>query len=172
MSKTTFRLRTWTRFFAPVEAVWQLKTSPADNRAEFRPWFHFHISNAAGLFAAIQAGQTPSAQAWMIPPGIAWPLTVVRNEPGVLFEDHSQNMLYSRFEHQHLFQQTPDGCRYIDDVIFTPRLPTAKLAAIVTQHLFIHRHRVAARSLDADTRTVGTSVLRVYIEGEAEGDID
>ena len=168
MGETTFRLRVWTRYSEPVAAVWAHKTTPARLAAELRPWAALRLSQGdqQTLQAAVLEGHSAAVGAWLVPPGIRWPLQLVSSVPGECFEDHSENVLFSRFEHRHVFQPTDEGCRYIDDVIFTPRGPSAKLVALSTKWLFVHRHRVAARHLQPDRKTVGTAVLRVLIEEE------
>ena len=169
MAATAFRLRVWTRYFTTPAAVWAYKTDPERIQAELRPWLSLRLADPDALRAALTAGQTAlETTARLTPPGIAWPLQIQLVTPGACFEDRSENALFSRFEHRHTVEETPDGSRYIDDVVFQPRLPAAKLAAILTQRLFVHRHRVAAQHLPADARTVGTSILRVLIE-EQEG---
>ena len=46
---TTFHLRVWTRFFAPLEDVWALKTDPAAIQAELQPWSSFSIKDGDAL---------------------------------------------------------------------------------------------------------------------------
>lgn len=166
MAATTFRLRVWTRYFESVDSVWAHKTTPARLQEELWPWTHLWLSAQDGqaLQAALQTGEPVTADARLVPPGIAWPLRLVSADAPHRFEDHSDNALFSRFEHQHLLEETPDGCRYIDDVIFRPRGPSSKLSALSLKWLFTHRHRVAARHLRADRRTIGTAMLRVLLE--------
>jgi ligand-binding SRPBCC domain-containing protein len=166
MGSTTFRLRVWTRYFSTVEEVWAVKTDPACVAAEFRPWLHFTSDSADELVAAVRGGGSTTASARLLPLGVRWPIHLTGSTPGEQFSDTSVNALFSRFEHTHVFEPTPDGCRYIDDVVFTPALPAAKLTAILTRRLFVHRHRVASQRLSPDDRTIGTSVLRVLLEEE------
>ena len=166
MASTTFRLRVWTRYFSPVDAVWAVKTDPACLAAELRPWLMLSTADTDGLVEAVRAGRPLQTTARLLPVAISWPINLVESVPGQRFTDTSVNALFSRFEHQHIFEPTPDGCRYIDDVVFTPTLPTSKLTAILTRRLFVHRHRVASERLSPDARTVGTSVLRVLLEEE------
>lgn len=168
MGATTFRLRVWTRYFSSPEEVWAVKTDPACLAAEFRPWLSFSVDDPDGLLAAVRSGGSAEAQARLLPLGIRWPISLTGSTPGEQFADTSTNALFSRFEHSHIFQPTPDGCRYIDDVVFTPALPANKLTAILTRRLFVHRHRIAAGRLPADQRTIGTSVLRVLLEEDED----
>lgn len=170
MAVTTFRLRVWTRYFESVDSVWAHKTTPSRLQEELRPWARLVLSehDSQALQAALQAGQPATASARLVPPGVSWPIQLVSADAPRRYEDHSQNALFSRFEHRHELEETPDGCRYIDDVIFTPRGPSSKLSALSLKWLFTHRHRVAARHLRADRRTVGTAVLRVLIEADQD----
>ncbi|MEL6343935.1 MAG: hypothetical protein AAFV53_12450 [Myxococcota bacterium] len=169
MASTTFRLRVWTRFLAPRADVWVLKTDPRRLVEEFLPYALFLSIDGGATVRGAREGLTGKTTGILLPPGLPWPIDLIRSEPERVYVDHSKNLLYSRFEHQHLFEETPDGCRYIDDVIFQPALPFRKLSAVLTERMFIHRHQVAARHLPVDVRTVGTSVLRVLIEEEREG---
>ncbi|MDG1484407.1 MAG: hypothetical protein P8R54_32755 [Myxococcota bacterium] len=168
MGATTFRLRVWTRYFSSPEQVWAVKTDPACLAAEFRPWLSFSVDDPEGLFSTIRSGGSAETHARLLPLGIRWPISLTCSAPGAEYADTSENVLFSRFEHTHVFQPTPDGCRYVDDVIFTPALPANKLTAILTRRLFVHRHRIAAGRLMADERTIGTSVLRVLLEEDED----
>ena len=161
---TTFHLRVWTRFFAPPDRVWALKSDPAAIEAEFPLWAPFSLGDKAALAAAIAAGQG-ELRGRLGP--LPWPLRLVGVQPGQSFEDRSENALFSRWEHVHTVEPTPDGARYIDAVTFTPALPGPKFVAIGVKGLFVARHRAAARHLPADALTVGVHVLRVLIEDEA-----
>ncbi len=167
---TTFHLRVWTRFLAPVEDVWRIKTDPAALAAEFKPYAAFSF-DAAGLSRAL-AGDVPVELSARLRLGqllpVAWP---IRLESAVLhtsYRDTSVNRLFSRFEHDHLFETTPDGCRYIDAVTFVSTLPAQKATAILTKRLFEHRHAVAAGLLPTDPQATAISVLRVLVEDEDE----
>jgi ligand-binding SRPBCC domain-containing protein len=163
---TTFHLRVWTRFFETQERVWDVKTDPAQLAKEF-PW-GLGISLAkpdllARAFSDARPCELPATLGFM---RLAWPLRMEAIEPHRRFRDSSENALFSRYEHEHLFESTPDGTRYIDKLIFQPAVPAAKLLAIATRRLFVHRHQVAARHLRADARTIGVSILRVWGDGE------
>lgn len=168
MAATTFRLRVWTRYYSPVAEVWAVKTDPACIAAELRPYLQLSVGDADALSDAVRAGQTLHTDARLLPLGVSWPIELVESTPGESFKSLSSNSLFSRFEYTHTFQPNDEGCRYIDDVVFTPALPTAKMIAILTRRLFVHRHRVAAQRLPADARTVGTSVLRVLLEEDED----
>lgn len=165
---TTFHLRVWTRFLAPVEDVWKLKTDPASIMAEFRPYASFCLDENAVREA--MAGHVPVDMKASLRLGrmlpVAWPSRLESVKPNLSFRDTSTNRLFSRFEHDHLFEPTPDGCRYVDAVTFTSTVPAQKITAILTKRLFEHRHMVAARSLPTDPQATGVSVLRVLVEAE------
>jgi ligand-binding SRPBCC domain-containing protein len=165
---TTFHLRVWTRFLAPVEDVWRLKTDPEALAAEFLPYVSFRVDDAESYVRAFAEGRAVEAAGRLCPRGwpvgVRWPMRLESVDPGTSYRDSSTNRLYTRFEHTHLFEPTPDGCRYVDAVTFTPALPAQKLAAILTRRFFVHRHRVAAGRLRADQQATGTSVLRVLVE--------
>lgn len=162
MANTTFYLRVWTRFLDPPERVWAVKTDPALLRAEFPAWAPFSVDEPDTLLAAFRRSEPARVEGRMGLLRLAWPMHLEVVEPHTRYRDTSSNQLFSRFEHEHLFEPTSDGTRYIDAVTFTPRLPAAKAAAILTQRLFVRRHRAAAKHLQADARTVGTAVLRVW----------
>ena len=145
-----------------------MKTDPACIAAELRPYLQLSADNADALLDAVRAGRTLHTDARLLPFGLSWPIELVESVPGESFKDTSTNAIFSRFEHSHVFQPTDEGCRYIDDVVFTPALPAAKMTAILTRRLFVHRHRVAAQRLSPDARTVGTSVLRVFLEEDED----
>ena len=164
MGATTFRLRVWTRYYSTVDEVWEVKTDPACVAAEFRPWLHFSADDTDGLVEAVRTGHAMETSARLLPLGVRWPINLVESVPRERFYDTSINALFTRFEHTHVFQPTSDGCRYVDDLVFTPALTASKMIAVLTRRLFIHRHRIASRRLNPDGRTVGTSVLRVLLE--------
>ncbi|MFN9737158.1 MAG: hypothetical protein ACK59R_01230, partial [Pseudomonadota bacterium] len=53
---TTFHLRVWTRFLAPVEDVWRLKTDPVRISEELSPYASFPIQDDAALARALTTG--------------------------------------------------------------------------------------------------------------------
>lgn len=166
---TTFHLRVWTRFLAPVADVWRLKTDPARVEEEFRP-HRFRLGDPAALTRAV-AGEVPthvdaSLAFAGLPVALAWPIELVEAVPMERFRDQSSNRLFRDFDHLHLFEPTSDGCRYVDAVTFTPALPAQKLTAILTRRLFVQRHRAAAAHLPADPQATGVGVLRVLVEAE------
>jgi ligand-binding SRPBCC domain-containing protein len=166
MAETTFKLRVWTRYFTSVEEVWAHKTTPAHLLAELPYWARPALSakDIDTLREAILHNRPAEVSARVGLLKLSWPIRLVHSAPPLLFEDHSENRMFSRFEHRHQLEEAPDGCRYIDQVTFTPRGPSAKLSALSLKWVFERRHRVAARHLPADQRTIGTAVLRVLIE--------
>jgi ligand-binding SRPBCC domain-containing protein len=169
---TTFHLRVWTRFLAPLDDVWALKTDPFALAAELRPQLGLSLTDDDAL-ARVRAGQAPadlqaSLRLGGLPPGVAWPIHVESIVPRVRYRTTSKNALFARYEHDHLFEETPDGARYVDAITFTSTAPAQKLFAILTKRLFEHRHRVAAGRLPTDPQATGVSVLRVLVEAEEE----
>ena len=132
MAETTFQLRVWTRYFTSMDDVWAYKTTPALLLAELPRWARPVLSGADRdtLQEAVLSGRPAEVRGRIGILPLAWPIRLVRSEPPLLFEDHSENRLFSRFEHRHQLQASPDGCRYIDQIIFTPRGPSAKLSAL------------------------------------------
>ena len=167
-----FRLRVWTRFFAPVERVWELKTDLARVREEFRPWMEFRPQDPEALCRAVRSGQTGRFPARLWPLGISWTTELVEARPTERFVDRSQNLLYAAFEHRHVFEPADDGCRYVDDVTFTPAAPLpAGLVARMTAAMFGHRHRQSARHLPHDARATAIVVLRQVLEDEGPAEL-
>lgn len=165
-----WRLRVWTRFLAPVDQVWQVKTDMAVARREFWPFFDFKVDDPHRLSRAVRFGLVPETfQARLWPWPVAWQTELVEAIPGQRFVDRSQNALFQAFEHRHLFEASEDGSRYIDDVRFTPAdgLPQ-RLAARLTARLFVHRHRQAAGQLPHDERATGVAMLRQVLPDEPE----
>ncbi len=162
-----WRLRVWTRFLAPCADVWREKTDMAFARQEFRPLMDFRPEDPEGLRAAVVEGRPGRFRARLWPLGVRWESEIVESLPGVRFVDRSSNRLFAVYEHHHLFEPTADGCRYVDDLLFSPAsgLPP-KLAARLTEKLFVHRHRQAARHLPHDPRAMGVSVLRQVLPEE------
>lgn len=76
-------------------------------------------------------------------------------------------LLYTDFHHETLFEPSPDGCRYVDSLTFTPALPLQKLTAILTRRIFMHRHRLLAKNLASDPQATAIGVLRVKVESNA-----
>ena len=166
--RTTFHLRVWTRFLAPGAEVWKLKTDLAALSAEFRPWAAFGGVDPGALNGPVPSQHLAKLRPLGLPGGFAWPLTLEVVEPEVRFRDTSTSALFSRFEHDHVFEPTPDGCRYIDVVTFTPTFPAQKLAAIMTRRMFVHHHTVAAKRLPTDPQATAVGMLRVMVEEEAD----
>jgi len=164
----TWRLRVWTRFLAPAQDVWAYKTSLVGLRTELSP-LRLVIADPQGMERALAQGRPGHFQARLVPPGVAWPIDLVEVEPGRLFADHSDNALFSRFEHRHLVEPTPDGARYVDDLLLSPRGPLRGAILSLTVRLFQHRHRRAARDLPHDPRVCGITVLREQLAHERPG---
>lgn len=167
---TTFQLRVWTRFLAPIEAVWALKIQPATIQAEFRPLLSLGLPEGDALGRAL-AGAEPTDLACSVRLGrvlsVSWPCRIESVVKLRSYRATSTNAFFTRFEHDHLFEVTPDGCRYIDAVTFTSTAPAQKVFAIATQRLFQHRHTVTAARLPTDPQATAVSVLRVLVEEEA-----
>jgi ligand-binding SRPBCC domain-containing protein len=145
-----------TRFLAPVEEVWRIKTDPALLDAEFRP-DHFRLDAAA--FARLFQGTLPftlpaKLHLLGLPIGLPWPVTIDVAEPLVRYRDRSTNLLYRAFAHEHLFTPDDGGCLYTDRVTFTPRFLPGIVAAL-TRSTFRRRHANAARHLPVDPTHVG-----------------
>ena len=170
---TCFHLRVWTRFLAPVEEVWRIKTDLGLLSAEFGPIFAFRAGSGAmppHPFERAPLSTKASFGLSLLPFGIPWPLELTESEPMRRYVDTSQNLLYREWRHEHLFEPTPDGCRYMDAVTFIPALPAQKLAAILTRRVFLHRHLRAAKHLPADPQATAVGVLRVD-EGKASTEV-
>ena len=163
---TTFHLRVWTRYFDSLDKVWAVKTDPDLLEKEFPCGFAFKVDDPDALSHCIQNGGSVQTSGTLGVARIAWPISLESIEPGKRFKDTSSNALFSRFEHEHIFEETSDGTRYIDSVTFTPKTPAPKFAAILTKNLFVKRHKRAASHLNADERTIGAHVLRVMVEEE------
>jgi hypothetical protein len=160
---TSFHLRVWTRFLVPVEAVWRARVDAL--APELGPWRACFAPSGAPL----SPEQLPPPVETTVRPlgplaAVRWPLRVTALEPGVRWVDESENALYARFVHEHLFERTADGCRYVDAVTFTPRGRAQKAAAVLTQRMLVRRHEGYARALAADPQATGVSVLRVRVE--------
>lgn len=170
MPITRFHLRVWTRFFASPEEVWRVKTDPATVEAEFLP-HRFRLGAPADLSGALEppVHLDASIAFFGLPPALRWPSEIVEWVPGERFRDRSENLLFREFDHLHLLEPTPDGCRYVDAVTFTPALPAQKLTAILTRRLFLARHRAAATRLPADPQATAVGVLRVLLEDPPAG---
>ncbi len=161
-----FHLLCWTRFLAPLDQVWALKTDPQTLLDEFRPWLSLQARDLAATKRLLRGEGVPGQvdtrlRLFGVLPGSNWPLRIERYAPLESYVDTSENPLYAAWHHSHLFEPTADGVRYIDAVDFTPRegLP-AGLVARATARLFVHRHRRAARHLPTDARATGVAMLR------------
>lgn len=166
---TTFHLRVWTRFLVPVEEVWARKTDPTALAAEFRPYASFCFADETAVRRAF-AGDVPATLDATLRLGRAlpfkWPIQVESVVPRSSIREVSSGRLFSRWEHDRLFEPTPDGCRYVDAITFTSTSPAQKITAILTKRLFEHRHKVAAATLASDPEATGVAVLRVLVEAE------
>lgn len=169
-----WRLRVWTRFLAPLDQVWQVKTDLAFARQEFWPCFDFRVDDPDGLRDAVRGGDAPRGfEARLWPWGLRWHTELVESVPMQRFTDSSRNRLFASFEHQHIFEATADGTRYIDDVCFAPApgLPP-RLVARLTARLFAHRHKQAGKHLPHDERATGVVVLREVLPDEGRAGAD
>ena len=167
-----YHLRCWTRFRAPLEQVWALKTDPESLADEFRPWMSLDAPDLEAARRLLRGEGTPGTIASRLRlagrlPGPPWPLHVEMVEPMTRYVDTSTNALFSEWHHEHLFEVGQSAVRYVDAVTFTPseRFP-GPLTARLTERLFIHRHRRAARRLPTDERATAVSMLRVLVERE------
>ncbi|MDP6932127.1 MAG: hypothetical protein QGG40_04385 [Myxococcota bacterium] len=162
---TTFRLRVWTRFLAPVDEVWKLKTDPAALACESAPYLRLRVKQPDQFDQMMSGENREPVEAKLcllgLPVGLPYKGQLIEYSSGEYFRDEGRTPLYTQFEHGHFFEETPDGTRYIDEVVFTPALPMAKLSAVLTEKLFVHRHKVAAERLPTDIKATGVSVLRV-----------
>ncbi len=161
-----FHLRCWTRFLAPLDQVWQHKTTPETLLDEFRPWLTLEAEDPDAARRLLSGEALPgSVQTRLkllgVLPSGHWPLRLEELEHHQRYLDTSENALYAEWHHEHLFEPTSDGVRYIDALTFTPRdgLP-ARGVARLTARLFVHRHRRAARRLPSDARATAVAMLR------------
>lgn len=164
----TWRLRVWTRFLAPPDQVWALKTDPDRLAQELWPLV-LRFQDRAAVAQALQQGRPGRFPARLYPPGLRWVTELSEVVPGQRFVDRSQNLLYRDFEHRHLVEPAQDGTRYVDDVRFTPAGPWPGLIVALTRLSFQSRHRRAARLLPHDPRATGVVVLRQVLEHELAG---
>lgn len=95
-----------------------------------------------------------------------------RSSDGLLKDAAPALLPFSSFEHRHELEETPDGSRYVDHVVFRPSGPAQKMVAIATQRAFQQRHRAAAARLPADQRTIAVAVLRVVERDHEAGEED
>ena len=161
-----FHLRCWTRFLAPLEQVWQHKTTPETLLDEFRPWLSLEAEDPDAAQRLLRGENLPGVVQTrlkllgVLPTG-QWPLRLEALELHRRYLDTSENTLYATWHHEHLFEPTADGVRYIDALTFTPRegLPPKWIARLTTR-LFVHRHRRAARRLPSDSRATAVAMLR------------
>jgi hypothetical protein len=158
---TSFHLRVWTRFLVPLEEVWRARVDAlAPELAPWRDRFDLGGDAAAALPPPVDTTLRPLGP--LAP--VRWPVRITAVEPGVRWVDESENALYERFHHEHLFERTADGCRYLDAITFTPRGRAQKVGALLTQRMLVRRHQGYARQLAADPQATGVSVLRVRVE--------
>jgi len=167
----TWKLSVWTRYAAPVDEVWRLKTDVHFLADELGPWLRLRADDPNQLQQALRHTGGGVYSGRMAGPlglvGLRWPLEVRSSEPLVAYCDSSSNLLYAHFEHRHLFQPTDDDhVRYVDEVVFTPALRPDRLWARLTERTFVRRHHRAARHLAVDPGVVGISVLRQLTRAE------
>ena len=75
--------------------------------------------------------------------------------------DSPMKALCSHWEHQAQLEPVSDGCRRVDDLTFTPRLPASRLVAEGVQLLLTRAHRRAAQGLNPDARATAVAMLRL-----------
>jgi ligand-binding SRPBCC domain-containing protein len=161
----TYKLRCWTRFLATPEEVWALKTDPARLDAEMMPVLRVHFEDADAPARAMKGEGLPASFQSQIQLGgviglLDWPVEITAVEPGRRLVNTSTNDLFSRWEHEHLFEPATDATRYLDSVIFTPRPAHHELIAQLVQRFFVHRHKRAAKCLPTDKRATAVAMLR------------
>lgn len=156
---TTFVLRVWTRFHESPDRVWAQKTAPEAFSRALPFWVAFRLDDPAGLQHALGAGSPFESTGHLGP--VDWPVAVTEVEPGVSFVSRSSNALFHLWRHELRVETTSDGARFLDTITFAPAVRGAKALAVATERLFVRRHRADAEHLQADTRTIGVSALRV-----------
>jgi len=167
----SFHLRCWTRFLAPMAQVWDLKTDPETLLDEFRPWLSLKADDLDAARRLLRGEGLPGAvetrlKLFGVLPGSRWPLRLERLERHERYLDTSENPLFAAWHHEHLFEPTSDGVRYVDAVDFTPREGLrAGWVARATRRLFVHRHRRAARHLPTDPQATAVAMLREHLQG-------
>ena len=163
MNAPRWRLRVWTRFIAGPEEVWSLKTDPDALAAEFRPFGYFSFSDAerSTMQAAFEEASSCSLRLRIPPFGLEWPMNMDVIEKERVYRDRSSNRLFKEWSHYHRIEPSSDGALYVDEVVFVSALPKHQWIANLTKHLFIHRHKKAARHLPTEFGTVGVAMLRL-----------
>ncbi|MEN9784878.1 MAG: hypothetical protein RLZZ299_142 [Pseudomonadota bacterium] len=158
-----FHLRVWTRHLVPVETVWRAHTDPTALAASLglpSGWVEGAVS-----FEGDAPRETVLRVRGPLGRGLpVWPLRLTQVEPGVRYVDTSENTWFRAWSHEHLFEPTPDGCRYVDAITFAPAGPAPQLVADAVKRVFVRRHRWFARKLASDARATGISVLRARVE--------
>jgi ligand-binding SRPBCC domain-containing protein len=148
---------------AGPEEVWALKTDPDALVAEFRPFGYFSLSDTErSMMRAAFSEASSCALRLRIPPfGFEWPMNIDVVENKRVYRDRSSNRLYEEWSHYHRIEPSSDGALYVDEVVFVSALPMHKWVAKLTKHLFVHRHKMAARRLPTEFGTVGVAMLRL-----------
>ncbi len=160
-----FHLRVWTRHLVPVEEVWRVRTdldALAQSLGVPPRWVE-------GGVPIDVTGPRETTLRVRVPGGLGlpgWPMRLEEVEPGVRYVDTSENAWFRAWRHEHLFEPTPDGCRYVDAITFAPAGPAPELAARALRGVVIRRHRWFARRLASDARATGTAVLRIHVEDD------
>ena len=135
--------------------VWRYKTDPESLAAELGPWLQMTVTDPDALARALRGAAPASFRARVTGPlglvGLPWPMDIVRSEPELVYQDTSVNALYRRFQHTHRAIPAAAGrVKYVDEVVFEPRLRPSVLTARLTRALFLHRHERAAQDLPLD----------------------
>src|SRR6185436_17971341 len=97
-----------TRFRAPIEDVWRLKTDPLALADEFVP-MRLSVRDPAALGRALRGDDPPSTFVCRFggPLGlltVAWPIVVVESVPMDHYQDGSENALVRTIQHRHRFE--------------------------------------------------------------------
>ena len=160
----------WTRFRASPEEVWAIKTDPDALAAEFRPFGYFSLSETErSMMRAAFSEASSCALRLRIPPfGLEWPMNIDVVENHRIYRDRSSNRIFKEWSHYHRIEPSSDGALYVDEVVFVSALPGDRRLAKLTKSLFVHRHKMAARSLPTEFGTVGVAMLRLDEHGPQE----
>ena len=103
--------------------------------------------------------------------GPVWKTWLARHtdyEEGRLFRDIQIEGPFAAWDHQHIFEDAPEGCRYIDRIVYSAPLSLDFFSGSINGELdraFLYRHQTLLNDLSAAKQSQLKSPKRILISG-------
>ncbi len=150
-----------------VKALYEWHARPGAFQRLSPPWVSVRVTARQGQ--GIDAGNWLKMKMGLSP--LPWLARHRAEIPGQIFIDLQARGPFAYWQHQHLFEALPDGCRLCDRVEYhLPLAPLSNLAqpmiATELERMFAYRHRVTASDLlTHQTYLKGQKPMKILISG-------